>query len=121
MTCIIIDFPENFHPARLLIFQKIFPLHVYLGLFCPARLMFSKNFPTCTFIWSYTSIWHTRVVFDQSNGMNIKGPDFHCAPVRQNAEKKSNDLDFLSCKALFPTLIKLIKMSLELVSFRMKL
>ena len=61
MTCTIIDFPENFHPARLLIFQKIFPLHVYLGLFCPARLMFSKNFPTCTFISSYTSIRYTRV------------------------------------------------------------
>ena len=61
MTCTIIDFLENFHPARLLIFQKIFPLHYYFVLFCPARLMFSKNFPTCTFIWSYTSIRYTRV------------------------------------------------------------
>ena len=33
--------PENFHPARLLIFQKIFPL---ARLFHPAHLMFSKNF-----------------------------------------------------------------------------
>ena len=43
----LIDFPENFPPARL---------------FGPAPLMFSKNFPTCTFISPYTSIQHTRVV-----------------------------------------------------------
>ena len=41
-----IDFPEIFPPARL---------------FRPARLVFSKNFPTCTFISPYTSIRHTRV------------------------------------------------------------
>ena len=44
--CTFIDFAENFPPARL---------------FRPARLMFSKNFPTCTFILPYTSIRHTRV------------------------------------------------------------
>ena len=46
--CTFIDFPENFHPARL---------------FRPARLMFSKNFPTCEFILSYTSIRYTRVLW----------------------------------------------------------
>ena len=51
-----------FCPARLMFFKKIFPLHVYSGLFFPARLMFSKNFSTCTFIWSCTSIWYTRVM-----------------------------------------------------------
>ena len=45
--CTFIDLPENFHPARL---------------FRPARLMFSKNFPSYTFILPYTSIRHTRVV-----------------------------------------------------------
>ena len=50
-----------FCPARLMFFKKIFPLHVYSGLFFPARLMFSKNFSTCTFIWSCTSIRYTRV------------------------------------------------------------
>ena len=45
-TCTFIDFVENNHPARL---------------FRPARLMFSMNFSTCTFILPYTSIRHTRV------------------------------------------------------------
>ena len=42
-----IDFPENVPPACL---------------FRPTRLMFSKNFPPCTFILPYTSIRHTRVL-----------------------------------------------------------
>ena len=46
ITRTIINWPENFHPARLLIFQKIFPLHVYsvlhvecfIRIFPPAHL-----------------------------------------------------------------------------------
>ena len=52
-----------------MICQKISTLHVYwfsrkfspARLFSPVRLLFSKNFPTCTFISPYTSIRHTRV------------------------------------------------------------
>ena len=45
-VCKFIDFEKKFPPARL---------------FCPASLMFFKNFSTCTFISSCTSIRHTRV------------------------------------------------------------
>ena len=44
--CTFIDFTEFFPPARL---------------FCPACLMFFKNFPTCTLIPHCTSIRYTRV------------------------------------------------------------
>ena len=46
LVCTFIDFEKKIPPARL---------------FCPARLMFFKNFSTCTFIWSCTSIRYTRV------------------------------------------------------------
>ena len=46
LVCNFIDFKKIFHPARL---------------FCPARLIFFKNFPTCTFISYCTSIRYTRV------------------------------------------------------------
>ena len=50
--------------ARLLILRKkIPPARPYFGLHV-CRLMFFKNFPTCTFILPYTSIWHTRVVYN---------------------------------------------------------
>ena len=47
LVCTFIDFEKKFPPARL---------------FCPARLMFFKNFPTCTFISYCTSIRYTRVL-----------------------------------------------------------
>ena len=46
LVCTFIDFEKKFPPVRL---------------FCPARLMFFKNFPSCMFILSYTSIWYIRV------------------------------------------------------------
>ena len=46
LVCTFINFEKKILPARL---------------FWPARLMFFKNFPTCTFISSYTSIRYTRV------------------------------------------------------------
>ena len=46
LVCTFIDFEKIFTPARL---------------FCPARLMFLKNFSTCTFISACTSIRYTRV------------------------------------------------------------
>ena len=47
LVCTFIDFEKILPPARL---------------FCPARLMFFKNFSTCTFISACTSIRYTRVV-----------------------------------------------------------
>ena len=71
-ACTFINFEKIFPPAR-----SYFGLHVYwfwekipparlfhpmwTALFWSACLIFSKNFPTCTFILSYTSIWYTRV------------------------------------------------------------
>ena len=49
LVCTFIDLVKKIPPARLL---------------CPARLMFFKNFSTCTFISSYTSIRYTRVLGD---------------------------------------------------------
>ena len=46
LVCTFIDFEKKFPPARL---------------FCPACLMFFKNFSTCTFILACTSIQYTRV------------------------------------------------------------
>ena len=46
LVCTFIDFEKKFPPVRL---------------FCPARLLFFKNFPTCTFISYCTSIQYTRV------------------------------------------------------------
>ena len=60
-----IDFPENFPPARL---------------FCPARLIFLKNFPTCM------SIPYTRVLFfccliKQTNKKyDFFSQIYHCEP-----------------------------------------
>jgi hypothetical protein len=64
--------------CTLIVFEKKLPLHVYSILhgywYLPCtfinfekkiplpRLMFFKNFPTCTFILPYLSIWHTRVL-----------------------------------------------------------
>ena len=48
LVCTFIDFEKILPPARL---------------FCPARLMFFKNFSTCTFISVSTSIRYTRVCF----------------------------------------------------------
>ena len=47
LVCTFIDFEKKFPPARLL---------------CPTRLMFFKNFSSCTFIPSCTSIRYTRVL-----------------------------------------------------------
>ena len=51
-------------PARLLVLRKKIPRTALFGSarFTLARLMFFKNFPTCTFISPYTSIRHTRVL-----------------------------------------------------------
>ena len=58
-----------FPPAWLLIFQENFPT---ARLFCPARLMFFKNFPTCTFIpYCTKSIRYTRVRFFKNWGHHI--------------------------------------------------
>ena len=46
-------------PARLLILRK--KNSPCTALFGSARLMFFKNFPTCTFILYCMSIWYTRV------------------------------------------------------------
>ena len=46
LVCTFIDFEKILPPARL---------------FCPACLMFFKNFSTCTFILACTSIRYTRV------------------------------------------------------------
>ena len=48
LVCTFIDFEKKFPPARLL---------------CPTRLMFFKNFSSCTFIPSCTSIRYTRVQY----------------------------------------------------------
>ena len=89
-----------FWPARLLILRKKIPparpyfaLHVYwfwekipparlfhpmwTALFWSARLMFSKNFPTCTFIWPYTFIWYTRVDLLIGTGLRTLMDDVH--------------------------------------------
>ena len=49
-------------------FEKILPP---ARLFCPARLMFFKNFPTCTFILYCTSIRYTRVYKNHEKHCNF--------------------------------------------------
>ena len=61
LVCTFIDFEKKIHTARL---------------FCPAHLMFFENFSTCSFIWSCTSIWYTRV-------------RYHCVPKKHSLARNS--------------------------------
>ena len=67
LVCMFIDFEKKFHlhVYSILCERPYFGLHIYqfwekvppcMALFWSAHLMFSKNFPTCTFISSYTRV-----------------------------------------------------------------
>ena len=74
-------------PARLLILRKKNP--PCTALFGSARLMFFKNFPTCTFIWPYTSIRHTRVVSYNLDQKKISKSKIHILPNYEQTDLKT--------------------------------